>query len=180
MFTCVPVRVNGWRSEISFLVWFSPSTSWVLGLELRSSDLIEGAFTPWAIPLASSTSAEFCILLNLIHKGFFFSSVPWSWFSFMILTVMLRFEVECSWILRSSACAELFKSGVMDIYKSYVVDISTQSFLLHGLFHLLTLKTSWKVYLVSWFRVGFFFVVVLLFFFFLSFFFFQVLWKPWP
>lgn len=45
MFRCVPARVIGWRSEVGFPLWFSPSTLWVLGLELRS-DVVDGAFTP--------------------------------------------------------------------------------------------------------------------------------------
>lgn len=53
---CIPfllgVPVSVWRSEENLAGVSSPSTVWVLGMDLRSPGWMASAFTAWAISLA--------------------------------------------------------------------------------------------------------------------------------
>lgn len=63
-------------SEVSLLELFCPSALWLLGLKLKQSGLIAGAFTLWAILPAQKTVIYnsdqlffFCLLVAYLFKA---------------------------------------------------------------------------------------------------------------
>lgn len=53
------------KSEESLWESFSPSTMWIPGIELRSSDLAASFFTYWVIPSDSSFKIKACVHVHI-------------------------------------------------------------------------------------------------------------------
>lgn len=95
---CVPWSTGRSQKAVS-CIWFSPSTMWVLGIELGLSGLAASPLICWAIPwLRSQFFASLCFLRKgspVVHAGILLSAE---------LRMTLNFFSFVSWALCLQAC----------------------------------------------------------------------------